>query len=74
MNKDNITYIRQKVFYYLSYLFDAVECNWVLDTLIDDIISDVEDCSAMNEDGKFNDSDISIAIQRVLLKRLGYEE
>lgn len=41
----------------------------VYDLIIDEVIADIEECA----DEKFNNSDISLAIQRVLMKKLNLD-
>ena len=43
--------------------------NMVYDIIIDDVKTDVKECA----DEEFNDSDISLAVQRSLLKALNIE-
>lgn len=47
--------------------------NWYMEsvygTIIDDVIRDIDDTA----DADFNDSDISLAVQRTLMKALGIE-
>lgn len=51
----------------LSKIFTETEYkNIVFGIIIDDVVSDVWECADTN----FNDSDISLAVQRTLLKAL----
>ena len=66
MNKyieDETKSILSNVFTETSYM------NMVYDIIIDDVKTDVEECA----DEEFNDSDVSLAVQRSLLKALNVE-
>ena len=55
---------------YLSQLFTETEyMELVYGIIIDDVIRDIEECA----DEEFNDSDVSLAVQRVLMKALNIE-
>lgn len=55
---------------YLSQLFTETEyMELVYGIIIGDVIRDIEECA----DEEFNDSDISLAVQRSLLKALNVE-
>ena len=55
---------------YLSQLFTETEyMELVYGIIIGDVIRDIEECA----DEKFNDSDVSLAVQRVLMKALNIE-
>ena len=55
---------------YLSQLFTETEyMELVYGIIIGDVIRDIEECA----DEEFNDSDISLAVQRSLLKALNIE-
>ena len=55
---------------YLSQLFTETEyMELVYGIIIGDVIRDIEECA----DEEFNDSDISLAVQRVLMKALNIE-
>lgn len=43
----------------------------ILDKIEDDIVSDVVETSAYEEDGSYNDDDIRLAIGRVLINKMG---
>ena len=43
-------------------------------TFIDDVIDDVLECSAWNDEGYYNEDDIRLAIGRVLISRLGIDD
>ena len=52
---------------YLSQLFTETEyMELVYGIIIGDVIRDIEECA----DEEFNDSDVSLAVQRVLMKAL----
>ena len=54
--------------HYLSQLFTETEyMELVYDTIIDDVIRDIEECA----DEKFNYSDVSLAVQRTILQKIG---
>ena len=53
---------------YLSQLFTDTEyMELVYGIIIDDVIRDIEECA----DEEFNYSDISLAVQRTILKKMG---
>lgn len=55
---------------YLSQLFTETEyMELVYGIIIGDVIRDIEECA----DEEFNDSDVSLAVQRSLLKALNVE-
>ena len=55
---------------YLSQLFTKTEyMELVYGIIIGDVIRDIEECA----DEEFNDSDVSLAVQRVLMKALNIE-
>ena len=55
---------------YLSQLFTETEyMELVYGIIIGDVIRDIEECA----DEEFNDSDVSLAVQRVLMKVLNIE-
>lgn len=55
---------------YLSQLFTETEyMELVYGIIIDDVIRDIEECA----DEKFNYSDVSLAVQRTLMKALNIE-
>ena len=54
----------------LSQIFtDNEYMELVYGIIIDDVIRDIEECA----DEKFNDSDVSLAVQRTLMKALNIE-
>ena len=55
---------------YLSQLFTETEyMELVYGIIIGDVIRDIEECA----DEEFNDSDVSLAVQRALMKALNIE-
>ena len=55
---------------YLSQLFTDTEyMELVYGIIIDDVIRDIEECA----DEEFNNSDVSLAVQRTLMKALNIE-
>lgn len=55
---------------YLSQLFTETEyMELVYGIIIGDVIRDIEECA----DEEFNDSDVSLAVQRTLMKALNIE-
>ena len=71
MQKEDKKYVRGIVNIILSSIFtDESENQSVTDTIIDDVVQDIEECA----DEHFNDSDVRIAVARVLKNRLGVEE
>ena len=53
---------------YLSQLFtDNSYAEMVYENIIDDVIRDIEECA----DEEFNYSDISLAVQRTILQKMG---
>ena len=55
---------------YLSQLFTETEyMELVYGIIIDDVIRDIEECA----DEEFNNSDVSLAVQRALMKALNIE-
>ena len=61
--EDETKSILSNVFTETSYM------NMVYDIIIDDVKTDVKECA----DEEFNDSDISLAVQRTLMKALNIE-
>ena len=56
--------------HYLSQLFTETEyMELVYGIIIDDVIRDIEECA----DEEFNYSDVSLAVQRTLMKALNIE-
>lgn len=70
MDLDNRWYIKVTTHKILSNIFTETEYrNIVYGIIIDDVVRDVEECA----DKEFNDSDISLAVQRTLMKALNLE-
>ena len=70
MNKDSRLSASIVVKQYLSQLFTETEyMELVYGIIIGDVIRDIEECA----DEEFNDSDVSLAVQRVLMKALNIE-
>jgi hypothetical protein len=70
MDLDNRWYINVTTYKILSNIFTETEYkNIVYGIIIDDVVRDVEECA----DKEFNDSDISLAVQRTLMKALNLE-
>lgn len=46
----------------------------IWEKISDDVIEDVMECSGIDDEGEFSSGDVSLAIGRVLLGRLGDEE
>lgn len=47
--------------------------GWTNNTFIKDVIDDVLECSAWEDEGYYNEDDIRLAIGRVLIDRLGID-
>lgn len=70
MNKHTRTSASIVVKHILSQIFtDNEYMELVYGIIIDDVIRDIEECA----DEKFNDSDVSLAVQRTLMKALNIE-
>lgn len=70
MDLNNRWYINVTTHKILSNIFTETEYrNIVYGIIIDDVVRDVEECA----DKEFNDSDISLAVQRTLMKALNLE-
>ena len=70
MNKHARTSTGIVVKHILSQIFTENEyMELVYGIIIDDVVRDVEECA----DTEFNDSDISLAVQRTLMKALNIE-
>lgn len=70
MDLDNRWYINVTTHKILSNIFTETEYrNIVYGIIIDDVVRDVKECA----DKEFNDSDISLAVQRTLMKALNLE-
>ena len=53
--------------YILTYISDETEKSFM-----DDVIQDVMETSAWDEDGYYNEDDVRLAIGRVFMERLGF--
>lgn len=70
MNRHARTSASIVVKHILSQIFtDNEYMELVYGIIIDDVIRDIEECA----DEKFNDSDVSLAVQRTLMKALNIE-
>ena len=70
MNKHARTSASIVVKHNLSQIFtDNEYMELVYGIIIDDVIRDIEECA----DEEFNDSDVSLAVQRTLMKALNIE-
>lgn len=70
MNKHTRTSASIVVKHILSQIFTGNEyMELVYGIIIDDVIRDIEECA----DEEFNDSDVSLAVQRTLMKALNIE-
>jgi len=70
MNKHARTSASIVVKHILSQIFtDNEYMELVYGIIIDDVIRDIEECA----DEEFNDSDVSLAVQRALMKALNIE-
>ena len=70
MNKHSRLSASLVVKHYLSQLFTETEyMELVYGIIIDDVIRDIEECA----DEAFNYSDVSLAVQRTLMKALNIE-
>ena len=70
MNKHSRLSVSIVVKQYLSQLFTETEyMELVYGIIIGDVIRDIEECA----DEEFNDSDVSLAVQRTLMKALNIE-
>lgn len=70
MNKHTRTSASIVVKHILSQIFtDNEYMELVYGIIIDDVIRDIEECA----DEEFNDSDVSLAVQRTLMKALNIE-
>lgn len=70
MNKHARTSTSIVVKHILSQIFtDNEYMELVYGIIIDDVIRDIEECA----DEEFNDSDVSLAVQRTLMKALNIE-
>lgn len=70
MNRHSRSSANIVVKHYLSQLFTETEyMELVYGIIIDDVIRDIEECA----DEEFNFSDVSLAVQRTLMKALNIE-
>lgn len=70
MDIDNRSYVQVTTYKILRKVFTENEyMELVYGIIIDDVVRDVEECA----DTEFNDSDISLAVQRTLMKALNIE-
>ena len=70
MDLDNRSYVQVTTYKILRKVFTENEyMELVYGIIIDDVVRDVEECA----DTEFNDSDISLAVQRTLMKALNIE-
>lgn len=53
-----------------SLFMDASDAFKITESIIDDVIEDIEDCA----DPDFNISDVRLAVKRTLFERLGIDE
>jgi hypothetical protein len=68
MTTGDKNYISQEVKELLPAIFtDSTYSNMVADNIIDDVITDIEESA----DVDFNYSDISLAVQRTILQKMG---
>jgi hypothetical protein len=59
--------LKKKVYITLMGIFTELDnLEQVFNLIIDDVVADVEECAS----DEWNDSDVSIAIQRVLMSKL----
>ena len=68
MTTEDRNYISQEVKELLPAIFtDSTYSNMVADNIIEDVITDIEESA----DVDFNYSDISLAVQRTILQKMG---
>ena len=68
MTTEDKNYISQEVKELLPVIFtDSTYSNMVADNIIEDVITDIEESA----DVDFNYSDISLAVQRTILQKMG---
>lgn len=65
MNTKQRNEVREAIVNELAYLMDSEYRNEIADNILTDVIVDIEETA----DEKFNDSDIRLAIARVLVAR-----
>lgn len=52
---------------------DYARCILQNDSFMNDVIADVMECSAWEDEGYYNEDDVRLAIGRVLIDWLGFE-
>ena len=68
MTTEDRNYVSQEVKELLPAIFtDSTYSNMVADNIIEDVITDIEESA----DADFNYSDISLAVQRAILQKMG---
>lgn len=68
MTTEDRNYVSQEVKELLPAIFtDSTYSNMVADNIIEDVITDIEESA----DADFNYSDISLAVQRTILQKMG---
>lgn len=68
MTTEDKNYVSQEVKELLPAIFtDSTYSNMVADNIIEDVITDIEESA----DVDFNYSDISLAVQRTILQKMG---
>lgn len=65
MNTEQRNEVREAIVNELAYLMDSEYRNSIADNILTDVIVDIEETA----DEEFNDSDIRLAIARVLVAR-----
>lgn len=65
MNTEQRNEVREAIVNELAYLMDSEYRNEIADNILTDVIVDIEETA----DKEFNDSDIRLAIARVLVAR-----
>ena len=68
------TWVEDDIYYVAEDLLRKLSDNYgnqILDIIIEDVIADVKECSALSMGGNFSDGDVSLAIGRVLLRKMG---
>ncbi len=71
MKTNNRKYVKKIMGEYLSNIFqDKLERDMVCDSLLNDVVSDIE----VTADEDFSSEDIHIAVSRVLLQRLSIHD
>ena len=68
MTTEDRNYVSQEVKELLPAIFtDSTYSNMVADNIIEDVITDIEESADID----FNYSDISLAVQRTILQKMG---